>query len=221
VSELPASALSYAAVVAEVFLALRGAGLLLSPLDGEQVAQWERRGVPVAVVCRGLRHAFEERREHGPPHRPPPRSLRACRGAVEAEWRAYRSGRVGDAPPPPAERDAARARLLAARAFLDRAARGAPAGLAPGYAAARAALPSDAESLAAAEAALAAADRAILRGWLRSLARGERAALGRRLAQRAGPREAPLRRAAHRESLRAHLLDAAREAGLLCLRGTV
>ena len=54
-SELPSSALDYGAVVAEYFLALRGVGLLLSPLDEELVAEWERRGIPVAVVCRGIR----------------------------------------------------------------------------------------------------------------------------------------------------------------------
>ena len=34
------------------FLGLRGAGLMVSPLDQELVAEWERRGLPVAVVCR-------------------------------------------------------------------------------------------------------------------------------------------------------------------------
>jgi hypothetical protein len=223
VSELPASALSYGAVVAEYFLALRGAGLMLSPLDAEQVAEWERRGLPVPVVCRGLRRAFEEHAQSGPPHAPPPRSLRACRGMVEAEWRAYRGGRVGDAPPPPAEDDAARARLQAAQRFLDGAARGAPARLRDAYAAARATLEaaSGGPTLEALEAAIAAADRALVAAWLASLERAERVALGRRLALRAGGRPEHVRRAVHRESLRAHLLDAAREAGLLCLRGSV
>ena len=61
-SEIPQSALSYQAIVGEVFLALRGSGLVLSPLDQEQVAAWERRGVPVAVVCRGLRRYFTRTR---------------------------------------------------------------------------------------------------------------------------------------------------------------
>ena len=58
-SRIPAEALSYQAVVGEFFLQLRGAGLLLSPLDQELVTEWERRGLPVAVVCRGLRAGFE------------------------------------------------------------------------------------------------------------------------------------------------------------------
>lgn len=220
-SQLPASALSYQAVVSEVFLALRGAGLLLSPLDQEQVAEWERRGLPVAVVCRGLRRGFETALDSRPANAPPPRSLRACRGAVEAEWRAYRSGRIGDAPAPPPEAEAARARLLDSRAFLGDAARSAPERLRGAYAEALATLPRSEVSLAAVELTLAHADAVLLRAWLRALAPAERAALGRRLAVRAGARTPSLRRAAHRESLRAHLLDAAREAGLLCLRGSV
>ena len=58
-SEIPQDQLSYRQLVAEYYLELRGAGLMLSPLDAEQVADWERRGVPIAVVCRGMRRGFE------------------------------------------------------------------------------------------------------------------------------------------------------------------
>jgi len=224
VSELPQSALTYGAVVAEYFLGLRGAGLLLSPLDQEQASEWERRGLPVPVVCRGIRRTFEEHAAGAPTNAPRPRSLRACRGAVEAEWRAYRSGRVGDAPAPPPEADAARARLDAGRAFLERAAHGAPPALAPAYTAGLDVLrrvPAGPVTLDAVDALLAGADAALLRAWLATLERPRRASLGRRLALCAGTRPPGLRRAVHRETLRAHLLDAARAAGLLCLRGSV
>jgi hypothetical protein len=231
VSELPEDALSYRTVVAEFFLGLRGAGLLLSPLDAEQVEAWERRGLPVAVVCRGLRRAFEEHAANGPPHARPPRSVRACRGAVEVEWRAFRGGRVGDAPPPPREGAAAGARLEAARAFLDEHRRRAPARLRPAYAAAAAALERAAPparagepgcpGLAAVEAAVGAADAALLAAWLRTLDRPGRAALGRRIALLAGARAPRVRPAAHRQALLAHLADLARDAGLLPLRGSV
>ncbi len=95
-SELPRDALSYQAVVAEYFLGLRGGGLMLSPLDQELVAEWERRGVPVAVVCRGLRRGVDENAERRGPGASLPRTLRALRFAVEDEWDAYRSGRVGE-----------------------------------------------------------------------------------------------------------------------------
>ena len=74
-SDLPSDALDYQAVVAEYFLALRGAGLLLSPLDQDLVAEWERRGLPVPIVCRGLRRGVERLAEERPPR--PVRSVRA------------------------------------------------------------------------------------------------------------------------------------------------
>jgi hypothetical protein len=226
VSEIPRDQLSYRHVVAEYFLGLRGAGLMLSPLDAEQVAEWEQRGIPAAVVCRGLRRGFDEHVAGRPPGATRPRSLRALRGAVEAEWRGYRSGRVGDAPAPPPEQVAAAARAGAARAFLAGALRGSPPRIAAAYRACSEVLE---ERLAAAgaptldvvESALARADAALVAAWLRALPRPERASLGRRIALRAGHRRAAVRRRSHRESLRAYLLDAAREAGLLCLRGTV
>lgn len=237
-SDLPASALGYQAVVTEYFLALRGSGLLLSPLDEELVGEWERRGIPVAVVCRGLRHGLETLAAD---RRGPPRSLRALRFAVEDEWRAYRSGRVGDAPAPGPEEAAALARLAAARGLLADAGRGAKGALRDGYRAAwrllaqadarlapdaagpgpeveRAAGPTPLEQV---EAAIEAADARLLAAWLASLPRPERTALGPRLRLLAGARARGASRASHRETLRAHLLDAARRAGLTCLRGSV
>ncbi len=223
VSHLPESSLSYETVVAEYFLGLRGAGLMLSPLDVEQVRAWEGRGLPVPIVCRGLRRGLESALRERPPGSPPPRSLRAYRLAVEDEWRAYRSGRVGDSPPPPDEGLAARVRLEAARALVARA--GAPSSgpraeaLREAGRALAAAPPSP--TLADVDALLAAADAALVRGWLCGLSRPARTALGQRCRLRAGARPPSTRPAAYRDALRAHLVDAARQAGLLCLRGSV
>ncbi len=222
-SHLPEQALTYEAVVAEYFLALRGAGLMLSPLDREQVRAWERRGLPVAVVCRGLRRGLEEaRRDAGATV---PRSLRRYRLAVEGEWRAYRGGRVGDAPPPPDEATASARRIAAADALL----RAALARVAPGeprHLAYRAALSvlragTPGEHLEATDRLTRAADAALLQAWLRAIPRAERTALGARCRLGAGERPAWTRRVEHRATLRIHLLEAAREAGLLCLRGSV
>jgi hypothetical protein len=224
VSDLPSSALDYAAVVSEYFLGVRGAGLMLSPLDEEIVAGWERRGIPVAVVCRGLRCGLEQLLERGPAR--PPRSLRALRLAVEDEWRAYQSGRVGDAPPPAGEAAIASARLGDARALVAEAGRTAPAALREGYRAAwRALSPAAARSgdspLAGLDAAVSDADARILAAWVASLGRPSRAALGPRLRLLAGPRPRGTSRRAYRDALRAHLADAARAAGVTRLRGSV
>lgn len=221
-SDLPASALDYRTVVTEYFLGLRGSGLMLSPLDQETVAEWERRGLPIAIVCRGLRRGLEElaeRRAGGP------RSIRALRFAVEDEWDAYRAHRVGDAPAPPGEAEAAGDRLARARALVEEAGRDADGPERDGYRAAWRALASAGgragSPLDRVDAALAEADARILAAWLGGLPAPERRALGPRVRLLAGPRARGASRRAYREALRAHLADAARAAGLTCLRGSV
>ena len=220
-SLIPAGELSYAALVSEFFLQLRGTGLLLSPLDLELVAEWERRGVPASVVCRGMRRGWDDLVRDRPPGAAPPRSLRALRGFVEEEWRAYRDGRVGDGGARGPEADAARARLAAARAALAGSAEATAGERRDAYRAAAATLPDDAASLQDLEVALRAADDLLLHRWILSLPRPERAALGPRCRLLAGDRTRRARRSAYRETLRTHLFEAARRAGILCLRGTV
>jgi hypothetical protein len=222
VSDLPREALDYQAVVAEYFLGLRGAGLMLSPLDQELLAEWERRGMPVAVVCRGLRRGLEDLAER---RAGSPRSMRALRFAVEDEWRAYQQGRVGEAPPPPAEEGAAEARLAAARDLLQEAARAVEAHRREGYRAAWRALQAahahPGSPLERVESALAHADARILEVWLHGLPPPERRALGPRIRMLAGERRRGESARGYRETLRAHLADLARGAGLTCLRGSV
>jgi len=221
-SDLPAAALDYQAVVAEYFLGLRGSGLMLSPLDQEVVAEWERRGLPVAIVCRGLRRGLEDLAER---RVSAPRSIRALRFAVEDEWHAYKDARVGDAPAPPGETEAAVERLARARELLAEAGRYAEGVEREGYRAAwhllGAADAHPGSPLERVEAALAQADARILAAWLAGLPPPRRRALGPRISLLAGPRRRGESRRGHRETLRAHLLDAARAAGLTCLRGSV
>lgn len=51
----------YVAVVAARFLAKRGRGLTLSSNDLEIIAGWERDGVPLSAVLRGIDDAFRRR----------------------------------------------------------------------------------------------------------------------------------------------------------------
>jgi hypothetical protein len=149
--------------------------------------------------------------------------MRTLRLAVEDEWRAYRSGRVGDSREPPSELCAAEARLDAARALLAELDRTTDGPRRDAYREARRALSASFEGspLARAEAAVAAADAQIVGAWLRSLPRAERAALGPRVRLQAGHRPRGASPRAYRDALRAHLLDAARAAGLSCLRGSL
>ncbi|MEI7705225.1 MAG: hypothetical protein WCK73_11580 [Deltaproteobacteria bacterium] len=220
-SLIPAGSFSYTALVSEFFLQLRGAGILLSPLDLELVAEWERRGVPAQVVCRGMRRGWDVLVEERAPGAAPPRSLRALRGFVEEEWRAYREGRVGDGGARGPEADAARARLADARARLGEAEGAADGERALGYREAAALLPEEPVALDELERAFSRADDRILHRWIRSLPRPERAALGPRCRLLAGERTRRARRSSYRHTLRTHLFEAARRAGILCLRGTV
>src|SRR5688500_13002929 len=87
-SFLPEGA-SFEELVQDYFVAFRGSGLMLSPLDGELVSAWAALGVPFEVVARGIRRAAEETLWDARPGEPVLRSVRACRRAVEAEVKKY------------------------------------------------------------------------------------------------------------------------------------
>jgi len=93
-SLLPPQA-TFAEVVQEAFLRLRGKGLMLGALDDQLLRAWAESGVPAEVVVRGLERAAERARWDARPGESGPRSLRACRPEVEEEialWRARVTG---------------------------------------------------------------------------------------------------------------------------------
>jgi hypothetical protein len=94
VSLLPEDA-SFAELVQECFLAHRGAGLMLSPLDVELIGQWAEAEVPFEVVARGIRKAAEKALWDARPGEPVLRTLRACRREVEVEIKKYRARSAG------------------------------------------------------------------------------------------------------------------------------
>ncbi|MBX5484450.1 MAG: hypothetical protein IRZ16_21730 [Myxococcaceae bacterium] len=93
-SLLPESA-SFEEMVQDCFLAHRGAGLMLSPLDVELVMAWSADGIPFEVVARGIRKAAERALWDARPGEPALRSLRACRREVDQEIRKYRARSAG------------------------------------------------------------------------------------------------------------------------------
>lgn len=93
-SLLPPEA-TFAEVVQEAFLRLRGKGLMLGALDNELLRAWAESGVPADVVVRGLERAASRTLWDAKKGEAGPRSLRACRPEVEAEidgWRARVTG---------------------------------------------------------------------------------------------------------------------------------
>jgi hypothetical protein len=93
-SLLPQDA-SFEELVQDCFLAFRGSGLMLSPLDLQLVTEWREAGVPFEVVARGIRKAAEKAVWDARPGEPALRSLRACRRQVEAEIEKHKARAVG------------------------------------------------------------------------------------------------------------------------------
>lgn len=93
-SLLPQGA-SFEELVQDYFLAVRGAGLMLSALDTELLTLWAREGVPFEVVARGISRAAEKALYDARPGEPVLRSLRACRRQVDAEIKKYRARAAG------------------------------------------------------------------------------------------------------------------------------
>jgi len=98
-SLLPEGA-SFEELVQDYFLAVRGAGLMLSALDTELLTSWAREGVPFEVVARGITRSAERALWDSRPGEPVLRNLRACQRQVEAEIKKYRERSAGGGESP-------------------------------------------------------------------------------------------------------------------------
>jgi hypothetical protein len=105
----------YFGAIEELFVALRGAPLLLSPADWRVAQKWRRQGVPLELVRRVLGEVFAKRAERGTRGRV--NSLRYCAAAVEAAWGEWQELQ-GPRAPPPAEPVAVAQRLAELAAAL-------------------------------------------------------------------------------------------------------
>jgi hypothetical protein len=104
---------AYFQAIEEKFVELRGAPLLLSPVDWQVASRWHREGVPLELVTRTLEELFARRKERGAKGRIS--SLRYCVPAVEAAWGDLREMTApGRRAPAPAFEVAPRLAALAA-----------------------------------------------------------------------------------------------------------
>lgn len=105
---------AYFQAIEEIFVALRGSPLLLSPADWQVSRRWHREGIPLDLIRGALQEVFERRKERGAKGKIS--SLRYCASAVEAAWVERRElttpGEGAEAPPFDL---GARVRALAAR----------------------------------------------------------------------------------------------------------
>ena len=51
---------NYLVTVEQFFLTLKDHGLALSATDYDLIQQWEYRGIPINVVCRGIKNGIVE-----------------------------------------------------------------------------------------------------------------------------------------------------------------
>src|SRR5512140_3272964 len=91
---------AYATKVEEAFIAERGTPFLLSPKDWTLIRGWREGGIPVDVVIRAVRDAFEKRRARGQAGKIS--SIAYCANSVEELWEMERRGLVGKALATPA-----------------------------------------------------------------------------------------------------------------------
>ncbi len=109
---------AYFQAIEEKFVELRGAPLLLSPVDWQVASRWHREGVPLELVTRTLEELFARRKERGAKGRIS--SLRYCVPAVEAAWGDLRElVAPGRRPPAPAFEAAPRLAALASALAAD------------------------------------------------------------------------------------------------------
>jgi len=190
VSLIPADDFTYLDLVGEAFLAERGQGLVLSPVDVELVRHYEGAGVPPHVLVLGIARACERRRYHG---KPPPASLSACKRTLDAEVRKHLAGRAGSLRQegPFAEAGTLDRLIAATREATDPAERAAYA-----------------SAYRAACAGLAIPEAAGL-GYLRHLPRLDQRLLAQAVHATLGRRLAPEPREEYRERLRRALVSAA------------
>jgi hypothetical protein len=90
---------AYATKVEEAFIAERGTPFLVSPKDWTLIRGWREGGIPVDVVIRAVREAFEKRRARGQAGKIS--SIAYCASSVEELWEMERRGLVGKAPEAP------------------------------------------------------------------------------------------------------------------------
>jgi hypothetical protein len=80
-----------------VFIALRGAPLLLAPADWQVARAWHRDGIPLALVEETLREVFERLLAAGKKERF--KSLRYMKPAVTRAWRKQQEHQAAATPP--------------------------------------------------------------------------------------------------------------------------
>lgn len=96
-SLLPSDELTFVDLVGEAFLAVRGTGLVLSPVDVELLRRYEAADIPAPILIKAIFVTAGRRRAHG---KPPHQSLSSMKRSLEAAAVRFQSGQVRGAEAP-------------------------------------------------------------------------------------------------------------------------
>jgi hypothetical protein len=86
---------SYFSEIEETFVRRRGRNLLLSPLDWALIEAWKERGVPLAVVLRGIEAVFDQS-ETDAKRKKNIKSLMYCRDEIELQYESWLASQIGN-----------------------------------------------------------------------------------------------------------------------------
>jgi len=87
--------LSYLYCVEQYFLSLTKIGTALSSLDYQIIKSWEKRGVPLNIVCNAIKRGIESFKKTYGLNKPLPKSIKYCENLVEEEFVNYKRRKVG------------------------------------------------------------------------------------------------------------------------------
>jgi hypothetical protein len=209
-------AVGYEEQVQAFFLAFRGSGVSLSPLDADVLLDWKSRGVPYPVICRGIRLSAEAVVRDSRPEEARLRSLRSCRKAVESEFRRFLGRSVGRGKSPEkTPQEMATKRRKTALAKLRKASRQSPG---PEHtkaieSAIQILLRCRSDDPAEVAAAIARVDDALALLYVRALPIATRREILSEARRNAGPRQPGSTTRARKDALRAHLVAVSRARG--------
>ena len=86
---------NYVAKVANLFLHRRGSTLQLSPLDWQMISEWERKGVPLQIVCRVIDDIFDKIQMKPKHLRPNIKTIAYCAEEIEIAFETWCELQVG------------------------------------------------------------------------------------------------------------------------------
>ena len=81
--------LNYFTAVEHYFMSFTKKGVLLSSLDYHLIKSWEEKGIPLFVVCKGIKKSLTSFIQSRRNYDSLPKSIKYCQKAIEEEYMVY------------------------------------------------------------------------------------------------------------------------------------